>query len=893
MKLVKPHWVHHDDKPIFSVDIHQECLKFATGGQGNDSGRVVIWNLLPILSEKAELDNSVPKILCQMDSHLSCVNCVRWSKNGQLLASGSDDKLVMLWKKAKGSSGVFGTGGITKNPESWKCIATLRGHSGDVLDLAWSPHDRWLASCSVDNSIIVWDAQAFPSMVAMLKGHTGLVKGVTWDPVGKFLASQSDDRSVKIWKTSDWTCSNTITEPFEECGGTTHILRLSWSPDGQYLVSAHAMNGGGPTAQIIEREGWKCDKDFVGHRKAVTCVRFHSSILKRQAPKTNKPQQYCCLAVGSRDRSLSVWMTALQRPLVVIHDLFEDSILDLSWGAEKCILLACSGDGTVACLQFSEKELGTSLSEEDKNLLYQRIYGKGTSFETTTSARDTLIENAELLNAVPEQVCPPSFPIDLNSETIKETTVRTMTSNSADTIYQAKAINKQTETRTADGKRRITPVFIPLNQEPGDVPVTVINSSSRPKNDAIIVAEKQFVSYADTSAMKPIITEAEQTRLDNRLTKSTLAISPSQASQTVLKSFPAVSSSSTSNTKPQISNGPVLHGHKNEVNKSAQDYRIHVQNSALTTSMGPLSKVICWAVNGNEKIWEIFIGSQVASSCLSSKYLIVCSVDGTLRILSLSTGNTVFPIINLASAAVQCAFCPLGNLVGVITECGLLRIWDIALKKIVISTTCAEIFGKHGQVVQFSITENGVPFVLFSNGNSYTYSSSMQCWMVLNSKDPAIRHGLRTAIPKDFQKNFRSYPLTTIQSSSNNYTPNASEMNKDDWQSGAKLLFIENQIKLCEVINSPKEMQHWYSSLAYHLATNGVEKQIRLLLDDLLGNNCAQSSEEDLHILGIPKKNILDTVLNVFKLHPKWQRLYMEYRELIDCKNDNINKLWN
>ena len=57
-----------------------------------------------------------------------------------------------------------------------------------------------------------------------------------------------------------------------QCGGTTHVLRLSWSPDGQYLVSAHAMNGGGPTAQIVEREGWRQDKDFVGHRKAVTCV---------------------------------------------------------------------------------------------------------------------------------------------------------------------------------------------------------------------------------------------------------------------------------------------------------------------------------------------------------------------------------------------------------------------------------------------------------------------------------------------------------------------------------------------------------------------------------------------------------------------------------------------
>ena len=48
------------------------------------------------------------------------------------------------------------------------------------------------------------------------------------------------------------------------------MLRLSWSPDGQYIVSAHAMNNSGPTAQIVEREGWKTSMDFVGHRKAIT-----------------------------------------------------------------------------------------------------------------------------------------------------------------------------------------------------------------------------------------------------------------------------------------------------------------------------------------------------------------------------------------------------------------------------------------------------------------------------------------------------------------------------------------------------------------------------------------------------------------------------------------------
>ena len=109
-------------------------------------------------------------------------------------------------------------------------------------------------------------------IVTMIKGHTGMVKGVTWDPVGKYLASQSDDKTLRVWRTSDWQQETIVTEPFAECSGTTHVLRLNWSPDGHYVVSAHAMNNAGPVAKILERDGWKMKMDFVGHRKAVTCV---------------------------------------------------------------------------------------------------------------------------------------------------------------------------------------------------------------------------------------------------------------------------------------------------------------------------------------------------------------------------------------------------------------------------------------------------------------------------------------------------------------------------------------------------------------------------------------------------------------------------------------------
>ncbi|CAB0037827.1 unnamed protein product [Trichogramma brassicae] len=352
MRLIKPNWVTHDGSPIFSIDIHPHSKKFATGGSGGDAGRVVIWNLEPVVDEKKEMDPNVPKMLCQLDNHYACVNCVRWNADG-LLASGGDDKLIMIWKLSKfGGGSVFGS--TKTNVETWKCVKTLRGHAGDILDLAWAPNNVWLASASVDNTVIVWETNS-ATIVRVIKGHTGLVKGVSWDPIGKYLASQSDDKTLRIWSTANFSEEKIITEPFKECGGTTHVLRLSWSPDGQYLVSAHAMNGGGSTAQIIDRNGWEVDKDYVGHRKAVTCVRFHQRILARDK------KHYCVAALGSRDRSISIWSTALKRPLVVVHELFVASILDISWSQTGLCCCACSKDGTTVFIQFNHDELGEPL----------------------------------------------------------------------------------------------------------------------------------------------------------------------------------------------------------------------------------------------------------------------------------------------------------------------------------------------------------------------------------------------------------------------------------------------------------------------------------------------------------------------------------------------------
>uniref|UniRef100_A0A336MWY4 Protein HIRA n=1 Tax=Culicoides sonorensis TaxID=179676 RepID=A0A336MWY4_CULSO len=908
MKLIVPEWVHHDEKPIFSIDIHPHGNKFAIGGLGIDSGRVTIWNLIPVLNNDLEQDsNNTPKLLCQMDNHLSCVNCVRWSCNGEFLATGSDDKLVMIWRKTATKSGAFGTGGMKQNVENWKCTHTLRGHSGDVLDLAWSPQDRWLATSSVDNSIIIWDALNFPTIIAILKGHTGLVKGVTWDPVGKFLASQSDDKTVRIWKTLDWTSQSTITEPFEECGGTTHVLRLAWSPDGQYLVSAHAMNNGVPTAQIIERDGWKCDKDFVGHRKAITCVRFNSAILNREISGSSKPQKYCCLAMGSRDKSLSIWSTNMNRPTVVLDEVFQDSVLDIAWSSNGYLLMACSSDGTVACLQFEKDELGVPLTIEEKNELYQRIYGKDISLDFSNQAnKDIILENSEMLStSTKESALVPSFfkesrpapaPAPVQEKSDSFTISISSSTSSTSSIASPKRINTQVETRTADGKRRITPRFIPVTEEPinSSSEKTSIVSSSQPQQSQPSQQQPMNITRSDsfsssgtvksssapltasTSEIQGGFTTADQIRLDARIKKivppaKVINIDSKYNMQQVIGS----------DKKTEISAIPV-HMHRPDAGnpkpftgslfKVVGNLRITVQNKAATTLIGHLTRVTCTLAD--KKKWEIHIDSPVVTFNCCSRFIMACSNDGTLRFIETQSGMLLLPVITLATPVVLCSISSNLANAGVLTKNCELRIWNIEEKRKVMSIECADVISK-GAANALFVNDHGDPFITLSDGAAYSYSKDLECWLKLSSGDLMSKMLLSRHIGANFVRNMKQCPLTTIQSFGKgfNIKTNALDMIPEQWPHTMELLFLENQIKLCETLTSSDETRFWYAALGSKMASHGTESHIRKLLDNLLSHHiCGKSKDAKVY---------LEILLDKLRRESKWQRLFMEYNEQI------------
>jgi WD40 repeat protein/serine/threonine protein kinase len=150
------------------------------------------------------------------------VRALAFSGNGRWLASGCDDKTIVLREATTGRA-----------RKLW------RGHGGSIRSVAFSKDGHTLASASIDGTVKLWPVEK-DGEPQTLQPELGEIWGMAVSADGRFMAVGGTTGGVRLWKWGQWKAPLDFpADPMKSWSSFTgwknnHSLALS--SDGQYLA---------------------------------------------------------------------------------------------------------------------------------------------------------------------------------------------------------------------------------------------------------------------------------------------------------------------------------------------------------------------------------------------------------------------------------------------------------------------------------------------------------------------------------------------------------------------------------------------------------------------------------------------------------------------------------
>jgi WD40 repeat protein len=217
-----------------------------------------------------------------------------------------------------------------------KLYNTYRKHSSAVLNIAWSPDGKKIASASADKTVQVWNATSkTPTLI--YRNHARAVSAVAWSPDGSRIVSGSWDTTVQVWNVQ--TGRKLLTYR----GFSKEVSCVAWSPDGKYI----ACGSWDTTVQIRQADSGSRPYTFSGHSGPVHAVAWSPTISSSPLEDGRRIASASGAAVDADvDNTVQIWNALTGDDLLIYRDHFY-FVNAVAWSPDGKKIASASADTNV------------------------------------------------------------------------------------------------------------------------------------------------------------------------------------------------------------------------------------------------------------------------------------------------------------------------------------------------------------------------------------------------------------------------------------------------------------------------------------------------------------------------------------------------------------------